>query len=545
MIKTILILILLSVHSFAYYEPIKICNKPDPKKDRIVNVDSGCDIKDTDRLFSQANYKQLINSINIKKFPSFQNLTLIIARDPDYKLDEVAFKCKVTIKRIITRETFWGSLEKQEPVIFSQDTTPEECNAMVRNKLCNKRKMICESNKCSFSQILESELRYDWLKDNNNDFTLCETEQIYIKSKTLDDILFNDPACLIKKGSCIHNSATYVWDTKDFNKCPYQNVGIFTNFIIHENDVVTINNYHLGFKLTNIIIKDIHCGTFIKATNGLLLALYDNRTHTFIKNTKTDNVELREIEIAEEDATKEDLFESIKKNQEIHCLKTQDQLNNCRDRINQFCKINLKNKKMILYSLNEILYTSKCKDYHLNVDELYVKDNYLVHGYKIANSTKIILYLHTNMILSDVKPNNVEVEIYRFFPSLNKKIHFRKNNTKVIEEHEKPITIEELIIDNSINISYRHSEMLLQESETDKRLFISSNHETNEELDSYIQGPTVEVGEYGIVKSFKSISSYFQNIKYWIYAIIIVVVVIGLLIVIVMLLYYLKGIFRR
>ncbi|CAF1020657.1 unnamed protein product [Brachionus calyciflorus] len=171
------------------------------------------------------------------------------------------FKFKKEIKTATFRESFLGYQTESSKSHYVQ-LSKEECEYMVKTKICNGFPMICENENCFYEK--EPEEEFNWWKTVTRSGVKCSVTAIGINGDSLDQRLFNSIKHPCKASSLelpLHHSII-IWVSKIIHKCPYELVdkvelrSLNDNIVVNENEGILLQVTSSSYKCVAIVYKN-------------------------------------------------------------------------------------------------------------------------------------------------------------------------------------------------------------------------------------------------------------------------------------------------
>jgi hypothetical protein len=129
-------------------------------------------------------------------------------------------QCSMTALTVTTSMSFFGA-KYQSAVHQTAKLTEGECRNMVETKTCQRNKMQCDGEYCSYEAIPNFE--FSWLSTKTYTDYSCTVKPRVISSNSENDRVFGTK-CIIKDKKCELHDSIIVWENDIIHKCPLYEV---------------------------------------------------------------------------------------------------------------------------------------------------------------------------------------------------------------------------------------------------------------------------------------------------------------------------------
>lgn len=377
--------------------------------------------------------------------PSYVNAQSSILEKRQYAIEGNGFECfknRITTK---TSKNFWGqhvTYRNEEHMEISKD----ECNIMSEYKRCNKNKMTCTNDICTYDK--EANIKWSYFRELTFKSDKCLMKKIHLTAKHIKTPLFRGkPLCTVSELFCKLDSSTIIWTNEIIHTCPY-NLIIKTKLNI-SNQIAISNKNNLFLQLTNSIYEPTCKFTVIGTTEGLYIT-----QDTLPKDLNKAAISLNaksHLTLSDSDYKNYNLFNIItrlnKAENERICELNKQLLRLYEKRPNEFHIIQNKElKPIVIFNLEgEILETTCTKINSIIIHELTTECFENAQVSIITNKTTTTAYLGQDGIISDYAiKRNCEINKRLLLP--NSESYIRLINKKVFKiqaKNEISITFQE------------------------------------------------------------------------------------------------------
>lgn len=164
-------------------------------------------------------------------------------------------ECQMTKTKFIfgAKVIFWRERKRIERNVVK--VSREECQKMVRSKMCGNQVMICEASSCFYEYAPEE--TYSTFSTIEMEGLDCEFKQIRIESEKLEDNYLGRAGCPMSNYFCQLHDRTVIWDASIVHKCMLSYVGNLpmTQF---QGNIYASKKSSLLFRIVNQTSKFVH-----------------------------------------------------------------------------------------------------------------------------------------------------------------------------------------------------------------------------------------------------------------------------------------------
>ncbi|CAF1052300.1 unnamed protein product [Brachionus calyciflorus] len=230
-----------------------------------------------------------------KIISSGENWYMALLVKQKHLIHGTGFKCKKEIKTSTFSESFLGNQTESSKSHYAQ-LSKEECEYMVKTKMCNGYPMIWENENCFFEK--EPEEEFNWWKTVTKNGIKCSVTAIVINGDSLDQRLFNsiNHPCKASSLECPLHDSIIIWDSKIIHKCPYELVDKVTLRTLKDNILVNENE---GI-LLQVTSFSNECGAVVYKTQEGFYLTHRNNSHKFPISEEPSSY-ITDFQMAEED----------------------------------------------------------------------------------------------------------------------------------------------------------------------------------------------------------------------------------------------------
>ncbi|CAF1134625.1 unnamed protein product, partial [Brachionus calyciflorus] len=153
-----------------------------------------------------------------KIISSGENWYMALLVKQKHLIHGTGFKCKIEIKTSTFSESFLGYQTESSKSHYAK-LSKEECEYMVKTKICNGSPMTCENENCFYEK--EPVEVFNWWKTVTKNGVKCSVTAIVINGDSLDQRLFNsiNHPCKASSLECPLHDSIIIWDSKIIQKC--------------------------------------------------------------------------------------------------------------------------------------------------------------------------------------------------------------------------------------------------------------------------------------------------------------------------------------